>query len=680
LTRLFISILFLGIPFNVIADTNTDKLILNLLSKDLSALGELEVYSTSRSATDTDHTLGVVTVITAEEIARKGYNSVHEVMQNVPGVYYNNSSGFENLTSRGISQTLTSFLFLIDGHAVNNKSSFGISVETVFPILADVERIEVVRGPGTVLWGGEAGLGIIHVITKSGHSMDLTGEGKWETYADYMSDQDRRVVSTIYGKSYDDGDLMASFKYFDSGSPDGFKYSANAAGPKKALNSENNERRNANFDLDASYEFNLKGTWKDFNYRGSITNFNNYNYDNTQRTEASYTRNWLELGHSKELSDRSQIKSRFFFNDYELIYFHTRQNYNDNFRMRGGGLESIIYFNEENYQVTSGIYGELNFLDFLTGFSGNVAEQFEAAPNILDKQIALFSDWVYTGISDWQFNLGGRLQFSDGVLSDRFTFMPRASAVYEFNPDWTAKYLFSSSSVQPTLTTFTGGENGNTAFKTGAANPQRFNVHDLQLKYQNETTTVTSSLFYIEVQDMIIFSNAGDKRFDNGPDATSKGIQLELTHKLDKVKFYGDYTFALAEFDERTFSSGGSELDVVSKALGTESLRLLGTPLHQWNVGTDIELPHKMTLNLHHRGAAQILTRWTTGSDYRDLPTELFFDASLHWKDAGIKGVNTTLYVKNIGDNNAVIADTVNGGYVENILGRRIGFNLKYSF
>jgi len=272
--RLFSGLLllvsFCGLPHTAEAQFNSDKQVLELLSKDLTALGELQVYSTSRTATDIKGTLGVVTVITAEEIARRGYNSVHEVMQNVPGVYYNNSAGFENITSRGISQTLTSFLFLIDGHAVNNKSAYGVSVETAFPILADVERIEVVRGPGTVLWGGEAGLGIIHVITKSGKSIDKTGEGKWETYVDYMTEHDRRVTSAIYGKNYDKGDLMTSFKYFDSGSPDGFQFKSQVAGPTKVATATT-ERRNANFDFQASYEFNLKANWKNLSVRGSIT-------------------------------------------------------------------------------------------------------------------------------------------------------------------------------------------------------------------------------------------------------------------------------------------------------------------------------------------------------------------------------------------------------------------------
>jgi outer membrane receptor for ferrienterochelin and colicin len=657
------------------ADTNQDELMKSLLSKDLAALGKLEIYTTSRSATRAEDTLGVVTIITAEDIARKGYNSVQEVMQEVPGIYYNNSAAFENLTSRGISQTLTSFLFLIDGHAVNNKSAFGISVETVFPILADVERIEVVRGPGTVLWGGEAGLGIIHVITKSGSSIDESGEGKWETYADYMTDHNRRVISTIYGKKYDKGDLMTSFKYFDSGSPDGARFAPGSSGPKAVI------RRNFNFDFDASYEFNLKANWKDFNVRGAITNFNNINHDNSQRTEANYYRSWLELGHAKEVNDRTQIKSRLFFNNFETTYFHTKDVYNDNFKMMGFGGETLLHYTEDNYHLTGGLYLEGNYLEFLSGFDGGLENQFEGAPSTFDTQVAIFSDWVYTGISNWQLDMGGRLQVSNGVLGEEIYFMPRVGVLHEINSQWTAKYLFNSSTVRPTLNTLTGGEGGTTTFQNGADEPQKFDVHDLQLAYKNDTTTITTTLFYVEVKDMIIFVGTGGKRFDNLADATSKGIQLEFTHKLSKAKTYGDYTFALAKFDKRNVTAdSGTVLDLVSRGLANESLRLAGTPKHQWNIGLDMKMRPNMTLNFHHRGYAEIFTEWSDGTEFRDLPAAIFFDSSLHWKDAGMKGLGTTLYIKNILDADPDTPDTVNGGYTENILNRRVGINLKYSF
>ena len=361
------------------------------------------------------------------------------------------------------------------------------------------------------------------------------------------------------------------------------------------------------------------------------------------------------MGHKKDLGDRTQLKSRIFYNDYETTYLHTQGEYDDTFKMRGFGAETVAYYNEENYNLTGGLYFEGNFLDFLSGFNGGLAEQFEGAKNTFDRQAAVFGDWVYTGISKWQFNLGGRLLFSDGVLNGVLNLMPRVGIVYEIKDNWTAKYLFNSSVVQPTLTTKTGGADGTTSFRNGADDPQKFNVHDLQLRFENETTSLTTTLFYIEVKDMILFVSSGGKRFDNAADATSKGVQIEFTHKLPKVKTYGDYTFALATFDDRNITSdSGAVIDIVrNRTLANESLRMAGTPMHQWNIGVDLNLKQNFTLNLHHRGYAEIFTKWQRSTDYRTLPAGIFFDTSLHWQNA-VKGLNTTFYIKNLADSDAV--------------------------
>ena len=106
---------------------------------------------------------------------------------------------------------------------------------------------------------------------------------------------------------------------------------------------------------------------------------------------------------------------------------------------------------------------------------------------------------------------------------------------------------------------------------------------------------------------------------------------------------------------------------------------MAGTPMHQWNIGVDINLKQNLTLNLHHRGYAEVFTKWQTGTDYRTLPAGIFFDTSLHWQNA-VKGLNTTFYIKNLADSDAVTPEGVNGGYVESVQRRRFGFNLKYSF
>jgi outer membrane receptor protein involved in Fe transport len=694
-----ILVLILCLPLLVRAESGSEPGgdLAALLSLDLASLGELQIFTVSRAQTDSDETTAVVSVITAEEIARRGYNSIYEVMQHIPGIYYNTSGHFENLTSRGISQTLTSFLLLIDGHSVNNKSAFGISVETLFPTLSDVARIEVVRGGGSVLWGTDAGLGIIHVITKSGRSIDKTGKGSLELFADYEVEHQRKIAAAVYGKRFNKGDLMVSLKTFDSDEPWGAAFGLlNPSGaPQRNFINESNQRNNANWDFDPSFEVTLKSKWKDFSLKGQITRFTDHSTFFSEDNEDESDRNWIELGWSPRFSDKTRLESRLFFNDYQILYKFTRTNKNDEYNMRGGGAEAILYHESDDYSLTSGMIAEVNELEYLTSRGSASGGLFEAAPTTTDKQAALFAEGTYSGIEDWRFTLGGRLQYSEGILEETI-FLPRAAVIYAINNNLTGKYVYNVAEVAPATQLWLGGSEGHSVPTTppqtwsGADEPQHYDIHDLQLIYNTDKTNITLSLFYIEIEKMIHFLGRtvtlpnGSTTFQNWiniPGATSKGFQLEFTHQQDVAKLYGDYTYADAEFKERFVTFKGNTIDlVVDRAVADESLRLTTTPKHIWNMGADIDLRHNLMANLHYHGYSDLLTKWNTAPTFENLGTEHFFDATLLWRDAGIKDLDLSLSVKNILDNDAVTPDNVFGCYSESVLRRRIGMSVRYKF
>jgi outer membrane receptor for ferrienterochelin and colicin len=678
---------------NIQAAPEMSAELTNLLSMDLESLSKVQIYSANRKITNIEQTSAIITVITAEDIARRGYRSIHEVIQQVPGHYFNVSSGFENLTSRGISQTLTSFLLLIDGHAVNNVSAFGISVETVFPNLSDVERIEVIRGAGSVMWGGEAGLGVIHVITKTGNSLDETGEGHLEFFVDYEADHKRRLSSVIYGKRFEQGDLMASLKAFDSAAPFGQVFTASATGPQA-----DSSRFNANWNFDLSYEFTFKGHFNDFGFKGQLTEFNNHSFDNSQFTKVEYGRVWIEFTWSPQFTEHTHMESRFYFNDFETIYKHPRDQFDDVYTMQGGGAEAIVYYETEDFSHTVGVLSEAHKLEIESGLGTNDGISIPLAPSTTDVQVALFGEGTYKGVEDWLFTLGVRVQYNKGIL-DETQFLPRLAVIHSINDNWVAKYVYNHTEVKPTMELWRNGNQGhliansNPTVTAGAQDQQQYDINDLQLNYSDEQTSVTASLFYIKTKDMIQFLGArfdasngivGIQRWVNGPDVRSQGVQLEFTHQLENVNFYGDYTYADAEFDERFIRFQGDDtVDlVVNRSLADESLNLINTPSQIWNLGADIEIRNSVFLNLHYRGYTDLKTKFvrTSSPVFKEFGPEHFFDASILWRDAGLDDLEITLYVRNIIDNDAVIPDTVSGGFVENVLERQTGLSLKYSF
>lgn len=115
-----------------------------------------------------------VSVITKEDIKRSGARTVGEILQNVPGVRINNDGGqgIKRAMIRGNDAFQT--LVLIDGQKISEQKSMSGSPFLIAPAM--IERIEVIKGPASVLYGSEALGGVINIITKKGGDEALSGD------------------------------------------------------------------------------------------------------------------------------------------------------------------------------------------------------------------------------------------------------------------------------------------------------------------------------------------------------------------------------------------------------------------------------------------------------------------------------------------------------------------------
>ena len=135
----------------------------------LEQLGNTEVTTVSKEPTKIIRTPAAVYVLTQEDIRRSGATSIPEVLRLVPGVEVARiDSDKWSLGIRGFGSRLSrSVLVLIDGRSVYTPLFAGVYWEVQDTLLEDVERIEVIRGPGGTIWGPNAVNGVINIITKS---------------------------------------------------------------------------------------------------------------------------------------------------------------------------------------------------------------------------------------------------------------------------------------------------------------------------------------------------------------------------------------------------------------------------------------------------------------------------------------------------------------------------------
>ena len=135
----------------------------------LAELGNVEVTTTSKEPEEVWKTPAAVFVITQEDIRRSGATSIPEVLRLAPGVEVARvDSDHWSVGIRGFGAVLGSkVLVLIDGRSVYTPLFAGVYWQVQATPLEDIERIEVIRGPGGTIWGANAVNGIINIITKS---------------------------------------------------------------------------------------------------------------------------------------------------------------------------------------------------------------------------------------------------------------------------------------------------------------------------------------------------------------------------------------------------------------------------------------------------------------------------------------------------------------------------------
>jgi len=147
--------------------TTPDRQPLKQLS--LEALGNIEVTTASKEPEQVRRTPAAIHVITQEDISRSGATSLPEVLRLAPGVDVARiDSGHWSIGVRGFGDQFSkSVLVMIDGRSVYTPLFAGVFWGVQDTVLDDIERIEVILGPGGTAWGANAVNGIINIITKS---------------------------------------------------------------------------------------------------------------------------------------------------------------------------------------------------------------------------------------------------------------------------------------------------------------------------------------------------------------------------------------------------------------------------------------------------------------------------------------------------------------------------------
>ncbi len=191
-----------------------------LANLSLEELSAIEVTSVSKSAENLRSAAAAVTVISNEEIRRSGATTLPDALRFVPGLNVAQQSSSQwAVSARGFSSINSEkLLVLSDTRSIYTPLFSGVLWDVQDYMLADIDRIEVIRGPGATLWGSNAVNGVINITTKK--AQDTQGllvetaagtENKLSTAVRYGGTAGNGASYRVFGKYVDhDGTLNES--------------------------------------------------------------------------------------------------------------------------------------------------------------------------------------------------------------------------------------------------------------------------------------------------------------------------------------------------------------------------------------------------------------------------------------------------------------------------------------
>src|SRR5712671_6138243 len=147
----------------------------DLSLEDLMKLDAGQVFGASERLQPVMEAPASVSFITAEEIARYGYRTLADILRGVRGMYVTDDRNFSLLGTRGFAKPgdyNSRILLLVNGHRVNDNVFGQAEIGAEFGIdPAMFERVEIIRGPASSLYGDSAFFAVVNVITRSGASL-----------------------------------------------------------------------------------------------------------------------------------------------------------------------------------------------------------------------------------------------------------------------------------------------------------------------------------------------------------------------------------------------------------------------------------------------------------------------------------------------------------------------------
>ena len=619
----------------------------------------------------------IMSVITARQIRQIGARTLSDVLEMVPGFDITmNTNGTREIGVRGLlEQDSPKVKVLIDGHSVNEPGSGGASWNFFDLVVGNIKRVEIIRGPGSALYGQNAFLAVINVITKDTEDIDgfqiTTSGGSFDT----------QNYNLLFGKKYKDLKISGFLDYFDT---EGFSKKIEQDiifGDAASLSPGRSQNSKEKTDL------NLKLSYKNLEIKSKYMKKRREGYiGGTLDDETDWRDTYIftELLYRLRLSEKLNITPKVYYDQYNSdAWIELRPEgffsgtYPDGIKaITRVKYKTIGFENQLNYNVFKG--NELTLgLQYEWVHQGDIHYGANINP-LTFAPLSSFADfshdlpftrkatrhiWAFYLQDEW--NIRENIDLTVGVRHDRFTRFegttnPRFGLIWRFIEDAHLKFLFATAFRAPNFNEMFFINN---PVEIGNPNldPEKINTFEVGLGY-NFTEHIRGNVnyFFNRIRDRIQKDSQSPRLSQNMGGARIKGIEAEL--KAD----WGNNNYAYANY-------------TVQDAEETRNRdRLAFVPVHKANFGMNIGLWKYANANMNTFISGPRPRE--DGDTRRDLPSYTLTNLTIIGKNFidnfEIKGSIYNLFNKGYDDPAPV--DTVPTDFPQQ--GRSFRIELRYSF
>lgn len=435
---------------HVSSDQSRSEQAKDLGEASLQELGNIQVYSASRHLQDARDAPSSVTVVTAEQIQEYGYRSLADILESVRGFYITYDRDYSYIGVRGFGRLgdwNSRVLILVDGHRTNNNILGQAMVGTEFLVDVDlIDRVEIIRGPSSSLYGADAFFAVINVITRKAPKLkgvELSfAPGSFGTY------QGRAT----YGGVYRGVDMLLSGTFYDSQGPTLFFPQFNSPATNNGITANTDYENSQHIESTLNYRgFTLQGLFSARD-KGVPTGYFGTAFNQPATRNLDYHQ-YFDLSYEHSVGEGWQLTARTSYDQIRLqaplVYFTA-----------GPGSPTTL----QTYSFRG------NWWDGDAKLSGTVLEKHkvtvgtEITENLRQDQGfaqtgSPFSPEPY-GSSIWalyaqdEFAVTGKFTISAGLRYDRYstfggTTNPRLGLIYRLFHPTTLKLLYGSAFRAP---------------------------------------------------------------------------------------------------------------------------------------------------------------------------------------------------------------------------------------